>query len=130
MMLTDDDSADTTTSVSTVAEGEVGLCVSADSTTGHISVEWAFTATTTAPEPANWTVAWTAGTNTFYTSSRPGADRSLRATLPTVLFSIFTGRDWSVSIGGGTDTSGDSIEAEQAFTTDGAWTGATGVGQC
>ena len=122
-----------TTSTTTPASSSsdvVGVCVRADSTTGHISLEWAFTATTTAPEPANWTVAWTAGTNTFYTSSRPGADRSFRATLPTVLFSIFAGRTWSVSIDGGTDTNGDRIESEQTFPTDGTWTGTTGVGQC
>ena len=128
MTLTEDDSTDTVTPPE--SSNVVGVCVRVDDATGEFDAEWSFAASPTAPEPANWSVSLTAGTNTFITSSRPGSDRSISFTLPMVLFSIFVGRTWSVGIDGGADTNGDPIEADQVFPTDGTWTGTAGVGQC
>ena len=62
----------TTTSAPQAPSGtSIEVCVSADSTTGHTSAEWAFTATTTAPEPAEWTISLTFGANTFIRVTPP-----------------------------------------------------------
>ena len=134
----DDDAATTTpatpttsTTAPALSSSEVvGVCVRADSATGGMEAEWSFTATSTAPEPAEWAISLTFSASTSVTLTRPGTDRSLSATLQTILFTIFAGRPWSLYVDGGTDTSGVPIEAEQTFPTNGIWTGTAGVGQC